>query len=130
MTAPTIAIVDDDISIRESLQYLVRDLGYAPLLYPSAESFLQAARRSEVQCLVLDVALPGMSGPALLADLRARGWSVPTIFMTARTQIDLGKKLLRDGATGFLAKPFDDAEFARQINAAFGTDRNPPPPAR
>jgi FixJ family two-component response regulator len=129
VTTPTIAIVDDDISIRESLQFLVRDLGYASLLYSSAESFLHAAQKSEVQCLVLDVALPGMSGPALHTELRLRGWFVPTIFMSARTQIGLGKRLFRDGATGFLAKPFDDVEFAGLIRTALAAHRDPPSPA-
>jgi FixJ family two-component response regulator len=118
MNAPSIAIVDDDISIRESLEHLVRELGYSAELYCSAESFLQRARGSEVKCLILDVTLPGMSGPALHAELRARGWVLPTIFMTARKQNGLEASLHRADAAGFLAKPFDAAELASQIRVA------------
>ena len=120
MNAPVIAIVDDDISIRESLQGLLRNLGCSCRSYLSAESFLEADHEPKLGCLILDVALPGMSGLELFRELRARGRMVPIIFMTGRKQNGLWESLLMEGAAGFLTKPFDDADLSRQLENVLG----------
>jgi FixJ family two-component response regulator len=81
---PVIAVVDDDESVRESLAGLVESVGYEAALFDSAEEFLKSARhRTDLNCLILDVRLPGMSGVELHNQLAAAGWFVPTIFITA-----------------------------------------------
>src|ERR1700719_4404284 len=83
-TIPVIAVVDDDKSVRESLAEFMESVGYEVALFSSAEEFLESTRRSDdLQCMILDVRLPGMSGPELFSELPASRRSLPTIFITA-----------------------------------------------
>ena len=84
-----VSVVDDDESIRESLPDLLREFGFAAQAFASAEEFLASAARDETRCLLLDVAMPGMTGPALQAELARRGDAIPIVFITARADDDI-----------------------------------------
>jgi FixJ family two-component response regulator len=100
---PLIAVVDDDESVRESLAGLAESVGYEAALFDSAEEFLKSARRSDMDCLILDVRLPGMSGVELHSQLIATGWFIPTIFITAHADPVLATQ---PGVLTVLYKPF------------------------
>lgn len=102
-----ITVVDDDESVRESLPDLLRSFGFKARAFGSAEEFLASNSLQSTQCLVLDVAMPGMSGPDLYDELRRREQHIPVIFITAHGSDALRKRLLTEGAAGFLLKPFD-----------------------
>jgi CheY-like chemotaxis protein len=97
-----VAIVDDDVSVRESLPDLVKQLGCAARVFASAEEFLDSGAVSDVQCLILDIGLPGMSGPELRRELLRRGISTPTIFITGRTDRSIPPDLLKPDSDSYL----------------------------
>jgi FixJ family two-component response regulator len=115
---PLLSIVDDDESMRESLPDLIREFGFAARAFSSAEEFLTSGSIRETSCLILDVAMPGMSGPELYQELNRRGEKVPTIFITAQKDETLRARVLEQGAAGFLLKPFSDAALLAAINTA------------
>lgn len=117
---PLIAVVDDDESVRESLPALLLELGFDSQVYLSAEHFLEQGRSAGAQCLVLDVSMPGMSGPELQQELVRIGVELPTIFITAHVEESLRPSLLAQGAVACLFKPFTDAELLEAIRAALG----------
>lgn len=117
---PLIAVVDDDESVRESLPDLIRQFGYAAQAFPSAEAFLATAPIAQTRCLVVDVAMPGMTGPDLWNELTARGLSIPIIFITANGGEALKSRLLAQGAVAYLSKPFSDTALLAAIKSALG----------
>ena len=117
---PLVAVVDDDISVRESLPGLLQHVGCAVHAFASAEAFLTAGVADATNCLVLDVGLPGMSGPALQQELARRGSRVPIVFITAKEDKSLEPRLLAAGAVACLFKPFSDTALIGAIEAALG----------
>ena len=120
MTAQRIlvSIVDDDESVRESLPDLLREFGYATRAFDSAESFLASGAVAETRCLILDVAMPGMSGPELYRELVLRAAGIPVIFITARNDETLRHSLLSSGAVACLFKPFSEQELRAALATA------------
>ncbi len=120
MTArpPLVAVIDDDESARESLPDLVRELGYRALPFASGREFLLFDGIHDTGCLILDVAMPGMSGPELQQELTQRGHQIPIIFITALSDRNLVSDLLRLGATATLLKPFNEQQLRTALAAA------------
>lgn len=117
----TIAIVDDDDSVRAAVGSLVRSLGFSVLAFSSAEAFLASPGLHKADCLISDVQMPGMSGPELQAELAAAGHSLPVIFITAFPEECIQRRVEAAGAFGFLAKPFDGQAMIRSLEAALGS---------
>jgi FixJ family two-component response regulator len=115
-----VSIVDDDESVRESLPDLLRQFGFAAQAFSSAEAFLASGSVNETRCLILDIAMPGMSGLELKRELANRRQDVPTIFITANGDMTLRPRLLADGAVECLFKPFSDAALLDALNSALG----------
>ena len=112
------AIVDDDESVRESLPDLLREFGFAPRAFSSAEAFLASDVVGETSCLLLDVAMPGMSGPELQQELRRRRQTIPIVFITAHGDESVRPRLLAEGAVECLFKPFSETALLDALNAA------------
>jgi FixJ family two-component response regulator len=115
-----VAIVDDDQSVRESLPDLVRQFGFAAEAFASAEAFLASEAVSETKCLLLDIGMPGMSGPELQQELTRRRQRIPVVFITARADESLRTRLLAEGAVECLFKPFSDTALLDALNGALG----------
>jgi len=113
---PHVAVVDDDESVRESLPDLLRELGYEAKPFASAEAFLASGCIGDTRCLILDVAMPGMSGPELHQALLLEGRTIPVIFITALTAKSI-PALLQKGAVACLTKPFS----AQDLRGALAT---------
>ena len=113
-----VAIVDDDESVRESLPDLLREFGFAPRAFSSAEAFLASDVVRETSCLLLDVAMPGMSGPELQQELRRRRQTIPIVFITAHGDESVRPRLLAEGAVECLFKPFSEAALLDALNSA------------
>jgi FixJ family two-component response regulator len=111
-------VVDDDESVRESLPDLLRELGFAARAFSSALEFLSSDCIDEVKCLILDVAMPGMSGPELQQELKRRGKKIPIIFITGQRDESIRAEVLKQGAAGFLLKPFNDEALVAAIKTA------------
>src|SRR5262245_20929471 len=115
---PLVAVVDDDESVRESLPDLLRVLGYGARAYASADDFLAANSIAETRCLILDIAMPGMSGPELQRELLRRGQAIPTIFITAQSAQSIPPGLLQQGAIDCLFKPFSEQDLRSALDTA------------
>jgi FixJ family two-component response regulator len=115
---PLVAVVDDDISVRESLPDLLQQVGFAVQPFASAEAFLASDAADATSCLVLDVGLPGMSGPDLQRELGHRGRRVPIVFITAKGDPSLQARLVAAGAVACLFKPFSDTALIEAVEAA------------
>jgi FixJ family two-component response regulator len=113
-----ISVVDDDQSVRESLPDLLRQLGYAVQAFISAEEFLNSAWVGETRCLILDIVLPGMSGPDLQRELERRGHRIPIIFITALEEAADRNCPLSQGAVACLFKPFSESDLVKALDAA------------
>lgn len=113
-----VSVVDDDQSIRESLPDLLRTYGLAARAFSSAGEFLSSEFIDQTDCLVLDVAMPGMSGPALQQELTRRGNAIPIIFLTALDDERLRPQLLAAGAVECLLKPVSETVLLDAISAA------------
>jgi FixJ family two-component response regulator len=113
-----VSIVDDDESVRESLPDLVRQFGFAAEAFSSAEAFLASDVVSETRCLLLDIAMPGMSGPDLQQELMHRRHRIPIVFITASGDRTIRPRLLAGGAVECLFKPFSEAALLDALNAA------------
>jgi len=111
-------VVDDDESVRESLPDLLREFGFTARAFSSAREFLSSGCVDETSCLILDVAMPGMSGPELQQELKHRGKEIPIIFITGRKDDTIRAQVLKQGAAGFLLKPFSDAALFAAIKTA------------
>jgi FixJ family two-component response regulator len=119
MTArPLVSVVDDDESVRESLPDLLREFGFAGESFSSAEEFLASASLGRTQCLVLDVGMPGMSGPDLQRELKRLKRPIPIIFITAHGDESTRPRLMEAGAVDCLLKPFTDTALLKALNAA------------
>src|SRR5579862_6568705 len=114
---PLVTIVDDDESVRESLPDLLRELGYSARAFESAERFLASDCIAAARCLILDVAMPGMSGPELHRELVLRGYAIPVIFITGLSDKSLPPSLLQQGAVACLSKPFSDQSLREALAA-------------
>jgi FixJ family two-component response regulator len=113
-----VAVVDDDQSVRESLPDLLRELGFSVEAFASAEEFLQADSLGRTGCLILDVAMPGMSGPDLQRELGRRRQKIPIVFITAHEDPGVRPRLLEAGAVECLFKPFSEAALLDALNTA------------
>lgn len=113
----TVAIVDDDPSVRKALKRLLKSVGMATQAYPSAEDFLHSAAVHACTCMVLDIHMPGMSGLELQVELARRETKIPIVFITAHHDDGLRNQALNGGATAFLPKPFDETELVEAIKA-------------
>lgn len=119
-TPPVIAIVDDDASIRRALARLLRAMGWQAVTFASAEAFLQTGLQMPLDCLVLDVWLPAMSGVALLEHLVALGNTLPVIFITGREDVQMHLHAVQMGAVAYLRKPLDEQDLQRALQRALG----------
>jgi FixJ family two-component response regulator len=115
---PLITVVDDDESVRESLPDLLNEFGFEAQTFSSAEEFLVSDAVDETKCLVLDVAMPGMSGPDLQQELKLREQSIPIVFITAHRDATIRLRLLAQGAVDCLFKPFEAADLLQALNNA------------
>lgn len=113
-----VSVVDDDESVRESLPDLLRQFGLATETFSSAEAFLASDVVSETSCLLLDIAMPGMSGPDLQQELTRRGEKIPIVFITAHGDSTVRPRLLARGAVACLFKPFSEAALLDAVGAA------------
>ena len=116
--APLIAIVDDDDALRNSLDDLIRSIGFRTLGFPSAEAFLSSSEARDAGCLILDVRMPGMSGLDLQHQIVAAKWQIPIIFVTSHADDIARTRALDAGAVAFLYKPFHEDELLDAIDAA------------
>lgn len=114
-----LSVVDDDESIRESLPDLLREFGFSARAFLSAESFLSSNCLDETECLILDVAMPGMSGPEIQQELKRRGHKIPIIFISAQKDDTIRARVIEEGAVAFLLKPFSDTALFAAIKMAF-----------
>ena len=113
-----VSIVDDDESVRESLPDLLRQLGFAAEAFASAEAFLASNVIDETSCLLLDITMPGMSGPDLQQELERRRQTVPIVFITANGDRAVRSHLLAKGAVECLFKPFSETALVDALNSA------------
>jgi FixJ family two-component response regulator len=119
-TRPLVSIVDDDESVRESVPDLVRQFGFAAAAFSSAEAFLASDTLDETSCLILDIGLPGMSGPDLQRELKRLGQAVPIVFITAQGDQSFHPHLVALGAVTCLFKPFSDSALLEALETALG----------
>ena len=117
-----VSVVDDDESVRDSLPFLLEELGYVPRTFSSAEEFLASDVVSLTECLILDVMMPGMTGPELQSELKARGHDIPIVFLTANRDDSLRRGVLAEGAVECLHKPFSDTALFKAIQSALRTN--------
>lgn len=115
---PLVSIVDDDESVRESLPDLITEFGFTARAFSSAKEFLASSCLDETRCLILDISMPGMSGPELHQELRRRGRAIPIIFITGQKDDIIRARVVKQGAAGFLLKPFSDSDLLGAIKTA------------
>ena len=113
-----LSVVDDDEMLRESLPELLREFGFSARAFSSGQEFLSSTYVDETRCLILDVAMPGMSGLEVQEELKRRGRAIPIIFITGQKDEDIRKQALRQGAVNVLYKPFSDSALLEAVNAA------------
>ncbi len=118
VTRSLVSIVDDDESVRESLPDMVRQFGFSAQAFSSAEAFLASDFVDQTRCLILDVAMPGMSGPDLQRELASRRQLIPIVFITASGDKAIRSRVLADGAVECLFKPFSETALLDALNAA------------
>jgi len=116
--SPLLSVVDDDEMLRESLPDLLREFGFAARAFSSGHDFLSSDSVGDTRCLILDVAMPGMSGLDLQEELKRRGQAIPIIFITGQKDEDIRKQAFKQGAVKFLYKPFSDSALLDAVNAA------------
>jgi FixJ family two-component response regulator len=121
-----VTIVDDDESVRESLPDLLRQFGFAAEAFSSAEAFLASDVVSETRCLLLDIVMPGMSGPELQQELTRRRQKIPIVFITGQGDRTLRPRLLARGGVEFLRKPFSEAALLDAVRAALSRPASGP----
>jgi len=115
-----ISVVDDDESVRESVPELLKELGFNARTFSSGMEFLASDALLRSSCLILDVAMPVMSGPELFRELHRRNLSIPVVFITARKDEAVRTRLLNDGAVECLFKPFNDTDLLQALDKAVG----------
>ena len=117
---PFVSVVDDDESVRESLPDLLKEFGFAVQAFSSAEEFLASDSLGRTNCLILDIAMPGMSGPELQRELTRRMHRIPIVFITAHGDETVRPRLLEQGAVECLFKPFSDTALREALDCALG----------
>ena len=115
---PLICVIDDDESVRESLPDLLKEFGYAVRAFDSAEDFLCSDAPSSARCLILDIAMPRMTGPELQRELKRLRHDIPIIFITAHANETVPPRVLKEGAVACLLKPFSDTALREALSAA------------
>ena len=115
---PLVSVVDDDESVRESLPDLLNELGFSVQVFSSAEEFLGSDFVGLTKCLILDIAMPGMSGLELQEELKLRRSRIPIVFITAQKDDEIRPALIQRGAVECLFKPFSDTSLLSAVNAA------------
>lgn len=118
VNGPLISVVDDDESVRESLPDLLKEFGFSARAFSSAEEFLASNHLNQTRCLILDVAMPGLSGPDLQRELKHRRPEIPIVFITAQRDEHVRPRLLAQGAVECLFKPFSDSDLLAALNNA------------
>lgn len=118
---PLVAVVDDDQAVREALPDLLREFGCAACAFASAGELLASDELGRASCLILDIAMPGMTGLELQRELRVRGYRTPVIFITARADAAIRARAADEGAADVLLKPFSDTALLAALTAALGT---------
>jgi len=118
VTRSLVSVVDDAESVRESLPDLLKEFGFASRAFSSPEEFLASGCVPQTRCLILDIAMPGMSGPDLQQELKRRRHEIPIIFITASTDQSVRPRLLELGAVECLFKPFSDTALLDAIHSA------------
>jgi FixJ family two-component response regulator len=116
--AALVSVVDDDESVRESLPDLLKELGFAAEAFTAAEEFLASDVAERTDCLLLDIAMPGMTGPELQRELTRRGLTIPIVFITANQDSTVRSRCLADGAVRCLFKPFSEAALLEALTVA------------
>ena len=114
----SIAIVDDDESVRTAVYGVLKSVGLKARSFASAEEFLRSGHQSETACLITDIQMPGMSGLELQAALAEEDCRIPIIFITAYGDASTRTQAMRAGAVEFLGKPFDDEVLLESVRAA------------
>jgi FixJ family two-component response regulator len=120
-----VSIVDDDESVRESLPDLLKEFGFAVEAFSSAEEFLASDHIGRTSCLILDMAMPGMSGPDLQQELKLRRQDIPIVFITGHGDETVRPRALAQGAAECLLKPFSDASLREALDVALRMGRMP-----
>ena len=115
---PLLSVVDDDEMLRESLPDLLREFGFAARAFSSGQEFLSSDDVDETRCLILDVAMPGMSGLEVQEELKRRGQAIPVIFITGQKDEEIRKQAFSQGAVKFLYKPFSDSALLDAVRVA------------
>lgn len=116
---PLVCVVDDDESVRESLPDLLREFGFEARPFSYARTFLDSDCLAVCGCLILDIAMPEMSGPDLQRELKRQGRDIPIVFITAHVDERVRKRALEQGAVACLYKPFSQADLLTALHAAF-----------
>jgi FixJ family two-component response regulator len=115
---PLVSVVDDDESLVESLPHLLRAFGFDVEAFASAEAFLASGAADRARCLILDIAMPGMSGVELQQELKARRNRIPIVFITAHSDATTRLRLIKQGAVEVLFKPFSDTALLEAVTTA------------
>jgi CheY-like chemotaxis protein len=118
VTRSLVSVVDDDESVRESLPDLLKEFGFAVRAFSSAEEFLASDCVGQTSCLILDIAMPGMTGPGLQQELKLRRQEIPIVFITAQRDETVRSRMLEQGAVECLFKPFSDTALLQALNVA------------
>jgi FixJ family two-component response regulator len=119
---PLISVVDDDDSVRESLQGLIRSVGFQVHVFASAEEFLHSDHLHQTHCLILDVRMPGMNGLELQRELADTHCEIPVIFITAHGNESARTQALKNGAVDYLCKPFSEDALLNAIRATLSLE--------
>lgn len=118
---PVVAVVDDDVSVRESLPDLIREFGFSARAFESAADLLASDCLAEIRCLIVDVEMPGMSGLELLHKVKHRGYAIPIVFVSGHGSEALRRRLMEEGATECLFKPLASEPLLDAIEVALRT---------
>lgn len=114
----TVYVIDDDAGVRHGLTDLLRSAGWAVEAFAAAGEFLDSVDSDGIGCIVLDVSMPGMTGPELHDELRRRGRTLPIVYLSGRGTLSIGVEAMRQGAYDFLEKPVDEAALLSVVEAA------------
>jgi FixJ family two-component response regulator len=117
-----VSVVDDDESVRESLPDLLREFGFTAMSFKSGEEFLTSSYLEQTKCLILDIAMPGMSGFDVQRELKTRNHPIPVVFITAQRDENALSHALKEEAVACLLKPFSDIILLQAIRTALGTE--------
>jgi FixJ family two-component response regulator len=121
--APIVAVIDDDVSVRESIEGLLETAALRVELYASPREYLQARRKDNPSCIILDVRLPGSSGLDFQREMNAAGIRAPIIFITGYADVHMSVQAMKAGAVEFLTKPYRDQDLLEAVLSAIEKDR-------